>query len=107
MRVKNIIKTDPVREEEFLAHASWLLKIRDSEEDCVYQNIVKIPCYILADSTETLQHDIYDNFEDNYQDPSYLSKCLIMTSTNRVVFSENEKMLVLLHEPLTVSEILD
>ena len=82
MRVKKIIEADPEREEELLAHASWLLKIGDGEEDFIYQNIVKNPSHMVADSAETLRHKICDNFEDNYRDPSYLSKRLMMTSTN-------------------------
>ena len=47
MRVKKIIEADPERKEELLAHASWLLKIGDGKEDCIYQNIVKIPSHMV------------------------------------------------------------
>ena len=33
MRVKKIIRNNPEREEELLAHANWILKIRDGEEE--------------------------------------------------------------------------
>ena len=89
MRVKKIIRNNPEREEELLAHANWLLKVGDGEEDNIHQNIIKIPQEMVSQTSESLRDAVYDDFANNFTDPNYLSSCLIMSELNRTCREAN------------------
>ena len=76
-----------------LAHANWLLKVGDGEEDNVYQNIIEIPQEMVSLTSESLRDAVYDDFANKLTDPNYLLSRSIMSGLNRTCREANRKML--------------
>ena len=82
------------KKERLLAHKQWLLSVGNGSIIPVIPNtnIIEIPHRMSIDPNKELLARVYPNFETNYNNPDYLSKQAIMSTSNKIVQQCNFEM---------------
>ena len=107
MRVQRLIDKNPERESELRSHAQWLLDLGNGDLPCVYQNIIEVPERMVCQTPEELESKVYNDLMANYDNPSYLYKRAIMSTTNDIIQSRNFDIIQRLPGELIVSQSID
>ncbi|KAL7530004.1 hypothetical protein ACHAWF_003203 [Thalassiosira exigua] len=94
MRVERLLNSEASYEHtaKLRAHAEWLLKLGDGKLHTICDNVIEVPNDMVSESQTELENRVYDNFLANYNDPQYLLKRAIMSSTNDNIQEYNFNM---------------
>ena len=83
----------PEREKELLNYASWLLKMGNGTVHATCKDLIEVPSHMTCKSTEELEAKVFDDFESNMFDATYLSQRAIMSSKNDLINEKNFKFM--------------
>ena len=93
MRVQKMIEKYPDRQQELQQYGEWLLQMGDGTLEKKFRDVIKIPSHMICKTTNVLENNVFDNFEENATDPDYLAKRAIMSSKNDTINEKNYHMI--------------
>ena len=72
MRVERLITSNPELSEKLKAYAEWLLNLGDGKLPTIFKDIIEVPEQMVCRDTAELEDKVYDNFQENMENVSYL-----------------------------------